>query len=57
MSISIRDIFTALAFGTIVCRSSNGATDGSQVGSHRPINGQIGLLERLYLLKQLCAST
>ena len=57
MSASIRDIFAALALGTIVCRFlTNEIVDGTGADP-RAVNAHIGLLERLYRLRLLRMST
>ena len=52
MSVTIRDIFAALALGTIVYRWAIADETGS-----RGDDTHIGLLERLYRLRQLMAGT
>jgi hypothetical protein len=56
MSASIRDIFAALALGTIVCRLTMEIVDGTGADP-RAVNAHIGLLERLYRLRLLRMST
>ena len=56
MSASIRDIFAALALGTIVCRLTNEIVDVTGADP-RAVNAHIGLLERLYRLRLLRMST
>ena len=56
MSVTIRDIFAALALGTIVYRWA--IADGNEASSHgHRDHVHVGLLERLYRLRQLMAST
>jgi hypothetical protein len=52
MSVTIRDVFAALALGTIVYRWAIADENGS-----RGDDAHVGLLERLYRLRQLMAGT
>ena len=56
MSVSIRNLLAALAFGTIVSRWA--IADGNEASSHgHRDHVHVGLLERLYRLRQLMAGT
>jgi hypothetical protein len=56
MSVSIREVLAALALGTIVYRWA--IADGNEASPHgHRDDAHVGLLERLYRLRQLMAQT
>ena len=56
MNVSIRDLIAALAFGTIGYRLT--IADGNEANSHGHRDDiHVGLLERLYRLRELMAGT
>ena len=56
MSVSIRDLIAALALGTIVYRWAIADGNEASLQGHRD-DVHVGLLERLYRLRQLMRGT